>query len=180
MDDPFDALGLPASFDLAPTLIERAYLSRAASVHPDLSEEDPEQAVRAAAINRARVVLLNPEQRADALLRRLGGPAKEQDKSLPTGFLASIMELREEVEAEAASGDALRIAARREWARLQGSEYASRVGSLFQNLGTPPEPVALTEIRRELNAWRYIERLIEQLDPKYDPARADIDDPGRA
>ena len=37
-------------------------------------------------------------------------------------------------------------------------------------------PVAgdrLSQVRRELNAWRYTERLIEQLDPGYEPGRAD-------
>ena len=29
-------------------------------------------------------------------------------------------------------------------------------------------------IRESLNAWRYIERLIEQLDPDYSPAEADF------
>ena len=39
-----------------------------------------------------------------------------------------------------------------------------------------PAPEALREVRTRLNAWRYIERLIEQLDPDYDPARADFAD----
>jgi len=41
-------------------------------------------------------------------------------------------------------------------------------------VGDPPDPALLGEIRTQLNAWRYIERLIEQLDPQYDPNRADF------
>ena len=45
---------------------------------------------------------------------------------------------------------------------------------MFQSLSSPPAAESLAEIRIRLNAWRYIERLIEQLDPGYDPDVADF------
>jgi hypothetical protein len=42
-----------------------------------------------------------------------------------------------------------------------GGAYAGKVTRLFERQG---DAGALVAIRRELNAWRYIERLIEQLD----------------
>ena len=54
------------------------------------------------------------------------------------------------------------------------AQLAHTVNRLFDALGERPDAPALAAIRRELNAWRYIERLIEQLDPDYDPARADF------
>jgi hypothetical protein len=51
---------------------------------------------------------------------------------------------------------------------VQRGEYEGRVARLFA------QGAETVEIRRELNAWRYIERLIEQLDPNYDPGRADF------
>ena len=36
------------------------------------------------------------------------------------------------------------------------------------------DPEVRLTIRRELNVWRYTERMIEQLDPGYDPNTADF------
>jgi DnaJ-domain-containing protein 1 len=172
-DDPFETLALPPRFDLDAPSIDRAYLSAIAHSHPDLSGAQADQATQAAAANRARQTLADPERRANALLARLGGPGKEQDKSLPDGFLMDIMETREAIEAAIASGeDRSRWQA---WADRQRQSYIDRVRQLFAALpaaDTPPQP--LRDIRRELNAWRYVERLIEQLDPGYDPREADF------
>lgn len=168
VDNPFEQLGLPARFDLSPAEISRAYLSKIGAAHPDLAPSDDTDEP-AAKLNHARTVLANPELRADALLLALGGPAKETDRTLPPGFLASIMERREEIEAALASGGGAARETWQQWAGAARAEYQSRVGSMFRD-GAP-----LANIRRELNAWRYIERLIEQLDPHYDPARADAD-----
>jgi curved DNA-binding protein CbpA len=167
-EDPFDILGLPPAFDHAPAAIERAYLARAASVHPDLVGDDDEAAVRAAKLNRAKSVLLNPEQRANALLARLGGPSKAQDKSLPPGFLIEMMETREAIEAAIATGNPEERGQWDRWALEQRSEYVSHIGELFGQVAK--DPGKLAQIRQKLNAWRYIERLIEQLDPKYNPS----------
>ncbi len=164
--DAFDLLGLPAAFDLDPADLQRAYLERAARVHPDLAGGGDDQAARESArLNEARRVLGDPELRASALLARLGGPAKEQEKSLPPGFLAAIMETREEVEGALASGDSAARARWESWAAARRSEHIESVGRLFRGLGTPTAPQALRAIRVELNAWRYTERLIEQLTP---------------
>lgn len=172
-DDPFQTLGLPAEFDLEPERIDRAYLARAATEHPDLAGEDDEVLARAAALNRARDVLKDPERRADALLRRLGGPDKSADKSLPDGFLMEMMEIRETIEASTAGRDPAQLARWRAWASQRREGHIERISAMF-GAGPAPAGEALREIRRELNAWRYAERLIEQLDPEYDPARADF------
>lgn len=115
-----------------------------------------------ARLNDAKAVLEDPERRANVLLQLLGGASKEQDKSLPEGFLSEMLEARQRMEEEIeAEGDAAR---RRweEWAGERRAEYAARVGGLFQR-GSDPE--TLRAIRVELNAWRYIERLIEQIEP---------------
>ena len=169
MENPFQALGLPQRFDLDPTAVERAYLARAARVHPDVVGDEEEAAVQAARLNRAKAELLNDERRANALLVALGGPA--QDKSLPDGFLMEILETREAIESAVSSGDEAEREKWTRWAEEQRREYAARVGELF-NAGTGPEQ--LRAVRRELNGWRYIERLIEQLDPRYDPGASDF------
>lgn len=170
--DLFDLLGLPPTFDLDSAELQRAYLSRSAAIHPDLAAGDAAAARRAAALNQAKRTLEDPERRANALLARLGGPSKEQDRSLPPGFLMEIMEVREEI--ESGGRNEPKRAKWEAWAAQRREEHIRLISDLF---GRKPVDVAgLAAIRTQLNAWRYIERLIEQLDPDYDPARADSRD----
>lgn len=171
--DPFETLGLEPRFDLDSAAVERAYLRLAAAAHPDVAGDDAEAARRTAEINDARAVLLDPERRASALLHKLGGPAKDQDKSLPRDFLGEMMELRETIEAAIAGGGDGERATWRAWALKRRAEFIASVGAAFAALASPAAESDLRAIRTRLNAWRYIERLIEQLDPEYDPRRAD-------
>jgi len=170
--DPFAMFGLSRRFDLADAEIEAAFLGRLAGAHPDLAGDGA--ALDAAGLTEARSALLDPERRAGVLLALLGGPDASVDASLPDGFLMEIMELRGEVEDDlGAGGDD----ARDRWdsfAQDRRSAHIARVGGLFAGLGETPSLGELGAIRTELNAWRYTERLIEQLDPGYDPGRADF------
>lgn len=171
--DPFAALGLARRFDLADSEIESAFLARLAGAHPDLAGEGA--SMDAAALTEARATLADPERRAVALLALLGGPSASEDRSLPDGFLMEMMSLREEIEAELSSGDS---EARRKWERFAEERRAGherRVAEWFEAAeASNLRPELLAAVRLELNAWRYTERLIEQLDPDYDPARADF------
>lgn len=141
--------------------VQRAFLARSAELHPDRAEGDE---VLAAELNAARQTLADPERRANALLARLGGPSKEADRSLPDGFLMDMMDLREQ--AEAASSDPGQLehwldeADRRRTAHIATTKKAF---AAIEAAGGVPASAALRDIRRELNAWRYIERMIEQL-----------------
>ncbi len=164
MPHAFELLGLAPRYDIAPDAVRRAFLSRIAAAHPDglTSEGSDERA--AAALNAARAVLLNPERRADELLRALGGPTKESDRSLPDGFLEDMMETQEAVESATAPAD---IARWRAWALEQRQQHSARVSGLFshaESVAAAERPGVLQHIRKELNAWRYIERLLERLD----------------
>jgi molecular chaperone HscB len=179
LQDPFDALGLPASFDLDQGEIERAYFARSAAVHPDVAAGDDEAQRRMTILNQAKRTLDDPERRADALLIRLGGPPREQDRSLPPDFLMEIMEVREAIESALQERDpALRQRQRdhwEAWAEDQRLQAIADIGRMFRQLPPSPAPEQLRDIRTRLNAWRYIERLLEQLGPEYDPQRADLD-----
>lgn len=173
LDDPFALLGLPRGFVLDREQLQRAYLRRSAGLHPD-RVADPllqaEAARESARLNAARATLADDEQRANALLTLLGGPSKESDKALPDGFLVQMMEARQDMEAALSSGDAAERARIERWAAEQRQDYVSTVASLFGKIamdGASSSPAHLAEIRRQLNAWRYIERMIEQLDPGY-------------
>jgi len=169
--DPFATLGLPRAYAVDRAALQRAYLTQAARWHPDrftdlLQRRDAEQ--RSAEINAARIALEDDEKRAAALLVLIGGPGQSDDKSLPDGFLMEILDVRSELEAAVQSGDAEQKAGVKKWAAQQRTQYRDRVAALFDQAGESPDEATLTAIRHELNAWRYIERLIEQLD---DPVR---------
>lgn len=171
-DNPFAILGLSPSYRLDRDAIERAYRVRLANAHPDVggSEIDP------ATLNQARTALLDGEQRAIVLLNLLGGPGASECKDLPDGFLMQMMMQRQEIEEAIESGGEEEREEWERWGVEQRKEYRERVGSMFNQLDTEPDADSLRAIRVQLNAWRYIERLIEQLDPEYDPARADFRD----
>jgi molecular chaperone HscB len=108
-------------------------------------------------------VLADDEQRANTLLALHGGPAKEQDKSLPDAFLLEIMQIREDMQAALAGADAGERQRIEHLASDRRAQYVAAVRAMFASLGQPPQPEHLAAIRRELNAWRYIERMLEQL-----------------
>ena len=173
--NPFSTLALPARFDLDAAVIERAYLSGLQTAHPDAGgcqDDAPEH--DAAALNHARSVLLDSEQRAVALLDVLGGPSAASCKDLPEGFLMEMMTRREEIEEELARGEQDARSRWESWAREERSQYTSDAQALFEAHAMDSTPEKRTQIRVLLNAWRYIERLIEQLDPEYDPSKADF------
>ncbi|MDY7109666.1 MAG: iron-sulfur cluster co-chaperone HscB C-terminal domain-containing protein [Planctomycetota bacterium] len=172
VDDPFALLDLPRRFEIDRAALQAAYLRKSATLHPDRYAdpiEAAEAAGRAAALNRARAELIDDERRANALLALLGGPDKEKEKELPDGFLMAMMETRQDMEEILATGDP---AKRRELEdRAEGERDArlEKIADLFrqatqQDGGSPPADL-LREIRIELNALRYIERMIEQLPP---------------
>ncbi|MBL8885635.1 MAG: hypothetical protein JNK16_03160 [Phycisphaerales bacterium] len=173
MHNPFQLLGLPLRFDIGEADLRRAYLSKVSAIHPDLANTDDSEGA-SAELNRARESLANPETRANILLALLGGPTKEADKSLPPAFLMEIMETREEIEAALASGSPQERDRWTRWGSKERESYIAQVRDLFAALGSAPSPPSLKQIRTTLNSWRYIERLIEQLDPAYDPDKSDF------
>jgi hypothetical protein len=82
------------------------------------------------------------------------------------------MEVREQVEQAVASGDSAARTTWTAWAMDRRAQMEATVAALFAKAAT--DAGALREVRVQLNQWRYIERMIEQLDPAYDPGRSDV------
>ncbi len=171
MPDPFKTLGLPPRFDLDQADLHARFIQASSTHHPD-RHTDPvaqaEAAERSAEINQAYAVLSDPERRADALLTLLGGPAKDQDKSLPPDLLMDMMEVRENLEEAVAANNAMELEKLRGWANDQREAHLSKVADLFDNASTSPPDALLPgavakAIRLELNTLRYIERMLEQM-----------------
>ena len=158
--NPFELLGLPARFDLDEEAIESAYLRLAAAAHPDRYADSLDQAdaaERSSAINGAREALLNPESRARALLRERAEPGSTDDNALPAAFLMEVLDIRERLEDAVASNDRDALDALRVWADRARAEHIESLGRQFA------AQEATSVIRQELNALRYIQRMLDQM-----------------
>ncbi len=179
MPDPFNILGLPRRFDLNADELQAKFIQASSHHHPDRhtdSVAQAEAAEKSAEINQAYAVLSDPESRADALLTLLGGPAKEDDKSLPPALLMEMMEVREELEQAIADNNKIELERLRGWASDQRHTHLTKIAELFDtpapgsSPGSSPggdaniidESVARA-IRLELNTLRYIQRMLEQM-----------------
>lgn len=170
--DPFELLNLPHRYSIDRQTLRQAFLQRSSQFHPDASQGDHDQdEERIAALNRAHAVLLDPELRAQALLsvllRTFGVTLTSADeRALPEGFLQEMLEQREHVDAAIASRDPAQLNTWEHWAEQRRLAHQRVINELFEscNQSTGSNPAAtLKLVKRELNAWRYIERLVAQL-----------------
>lgn len=162
--DHFSSLGLARTFDLEPETLRIAYLAASRSVHPDrLPADVPRQdAMRIAArLNEAMRVLSDPVLRADYLLELSGGAAAELDKSVSPAVLAATLEWREQIDEALASDDTAAVGRIQHEVRHEHDQRAAAVVALARRL--PGDESLRTELRAELNALRYQQRLLEQL-----------------
>ena len=184
--NPFQILGLPEQFAVSPDQIQRAYLQRLSSAHPDLAaggigavggspdSTDSSGSLNTdpATLNTARDTLLDDEARANLMLALVEGPPPS-DHTLPDGYLMEMMQLRTQIEEELAPQSEDPGEARhrwQSWASARRKETIETISELFNQLNTDDRPDQIKQaIRTQLNAWRYTQRLIEQLDPTYDP-----------
>jgi molecular chaperone HscB len=171
MNNPFSIFSLTHSFDLDPAELHRRFIKASSANHPDRFTDPDDQADAAdasASINEAYRTLVNPESRANALLDLLGGPARENDSSLPAGFLVDIMDVRERLDEAVEANDRPTLAQLREWAKAAQAEHLKKIAALFRTaqqtgISDAARGEALRAVRLELNALRYFERMIEQM-----------------
>ncbi len=167
-DNPFDLLGMEKRFDLDESDMHRRFLLASAEVHPDRStdpEEQLELARQSARLNQAYQTLKQPESRAAALLQAIGNPTIAQHNDLPDGFLQQMLLIREDMEEAQSSQNQTKLDKLDRWAKTERKQYLDRVAELFNHMDADG---TTHEIRLQLNALRYIDRMIEQLDPDYD------------
>lgn len=176
-EDPFDLLGIEPAFELDVASLRSVVRRRIAVHHPDRITDPIAQAdaVREVArLNQAWAVIENEELRANHLLERMGGPSASEDRSLPPAFLQQMLEVREDMEQALASADPQQRARVEAWASSERARLRSSVADLFIRFGGGEDLGG--EIRLQLNEWRYIERMIEQLNPpRVDPHAAPRD-----
>jgi len=166
--DPFTQLSLPPRYDLDPRQLRAAWLRVAAAAHPD-AEGTVDSA---SAANDAYRSLLDPIERAHALLRRLGlGGVLEDDalrRALPDGFLVEMVEYRERADAVDASDAAGRQVLLSD-ANGQRDAALARIAVSFARIvdegaDDRSRQSAAADVAQELNVVRSFDRMIEQLE----------------
>lgn len=116
----FDVFELPPSYAVDPQELERRYRERSRVWHPDRFSRAPasERAAvlqRATDLNEAYRVLRSDARRAEYLLKLAGADVNQEtpgsQPALDPAFLASVLELREELMEARVDGDRPRLAA---------------------------------------------------------------------
>jgi molecular chaperone HscB len=158
--DFFALFSLDRRFDIDSGSLQSAYLELARRTHPDFAGADPEAQLRAmelsAQVNEAYRVLCDPELRAHYLLQLLG---TAPDNTLPDGFLEQIMDWREQLADAQGNHDKQKIRQLESQAKAQREIHLQCIAELFKTTGEADRAT----IRHELNALRYIQRLLEQI-----------------
>lgn len=113
-ENPFELLGLPPRFDLAPGDIERRYREVQRVVHPDRHAGEGKGARRAAlasavSVSDAYRTLRDDVLRAEALLSVLGHPADLATAKASPELLMEMMDLRETLQDARVAGDRRRV-----------------------------------------------------------------------
>ena len=161
--DLFGLLGLPAQFDLDPSVIEQAFFERSKETLPDKFAAAP-AAERVAALSRSRAVndayktLKNPVARAEYLLARAGVTIGSNEQVEPE-LLMEILELREEL-AENRKNAAVVQRLQAEMQKRRDVAVAALPG-LFVREDLP-------EIKKQLIVLRYLDRYLEECDAALD------------
>ena len=171
----FYRLGMPRQFRLDLQELERSYLSRSREVHPDFHGLDTQARQRisleqSAAINEAYHVLREPFLRAEYLLRLEGGPSASKYKEMDPAFLEEMLELRMEIE-ELRDGGNPESPAMAEMERKltqRRTKLIDDVACRFaqaesQSATAVDRSAALLEIRKTVNAAKYIQGLLRDL-----------------
>lgn len=168
---PFDVLGVQTAWDVDGKQLKRALLDLSRRVHPDYFATAPaeqrELAERAsAALNEAYEILNDDVRRADWLVRSLGGPSDAEERQMPQPFLMQVLEWNEVVEeARGAAEGSPAWSAMLQLCDELRDERRGRLEAIGKLLSPLPEPGAptLVDLRRELNAVRYIDRTQDEL-----------------
>ena len=171
--DYFTMLGLPRRFDLDVDELRRKYLALSRHAHPDYHTEEDADVQRlhlhvSANVNDAYRTLLDPARRAAYLLEQLGGASSADDKSVPDGFLGTMMMMQEELEEVKSDGNAAELKRIGDVLHTQHDGLLRRIAGLFAEIDDAVGCEAirkdlLGKLRKQLNAVSYVKKLVSQV-----------------
>jgi molecular chaperone HscB len=169
--DFFSLLGLPEVFDIDTAELRKRYLNLSRHAHPDFHVHEAQEVQSlhlqvSSSLNEAYRTLLDPASRAAYLLERLGGKSSADDKSVPDGFLGTMMMMQEELQEALEAESTDEIDQLREVLQTQHDGLVRRITELFQQHQDAVICQAVTsdilnEIRKQVNAVSYVKKLID-------------------
>lgn len=172
--DYFALLGVPRVFDLDADDLREKFLALNRHAHPDFHVDDSPEvqglSLRvSAAVNDAYRTLQEPARRAAYLLELLGGASAVDDKSVPEGFLGTMMMMQEEIADAKAAGQDEELRRLRGVLQTQHDGLIRRIAGLFEQHQEAVSCEAvrkglLGEIRQQANAVSYVKKLLTQID----------------
>jgi molecular chaperone HscB len=161
----FELLGLPARFDLDPSLIERAFFDRSKELHPDRFASAP-AAERVAALSRSRALndayqtLKKPVGRAEYLLERAGVTIGDNERLDPIQIM-EVMEAREELAEARRAKNTAKLEQLQAAMRTKRAAALDRLDALFASND-------MAAVKGVLISLRYIDRYLEECDAALD------------
>jgi len=168
---PFELLGFAPAQALDRTELQQRVVRFSRLVHPDFfalapAAERARAEANSARLNAAHALLADEIERADHLVRWLGGPDEQQERELPRAFLLEVLDWNETLESARAAPelDANRLALGALRTELE-ARRTSALANLTRLLTPLPErgAGALLAARQELNALRYLERALGEI-----------------
>jgi molecular chaperone HscB len=151
--------------------LRKRLLAMSRRLHPDFFS-NAETTVReraernTAELNAAFEILDDDFHRADWLVKSLGGPGEADERQMPPAFLAEVLEWNETIEeARDAAPDSSERAALdplETGLREQREELMSLISEQLEPLPQAHDPL-LTQVRRNLNAIRYVDRSLREI-----------------
>lgn len=167
---PFELFGSAPRHDVDVKALRKQLLSITREIHPDyFATADADVRARAernsARLNKAFEVLSDETARADWLVTHLGGPDEQTERAMPQAFLMEVLEWNEAL--EEARADATRFDPRLETLEreLQSkrTEAVAAIRSVLVPLPASGSPT-LRRARQELNAVRYVDRALNEIE----------------
>jgi|GEM_PF-1761643 len=163
-NDPFKAMGIAPRFALDEQDLRKRFLAASAQMHPDRFPDPLEQAEAVEQMSQltdAYRVLCDPESRARAMIELSGLESVGDKDKLPPDLLMEVMEVREELESAIENNSRGELDRLRQWASDQRAHYLAQLGRILDS--GPLDPSKASQARLELNALRYMQRMLEQM-----------------
>ena len=170
--DHFKVMGLPHCFEIDSEELENLYQRLSLGMHPDFFGEAPEKQKRlseksSVMLNAAYSILREPSSRARYLLLLLARKKNLQTEALPEGFLQEIFIFQESLDEMLESGDQSALCKMNEELQNTHTFNESNYGALFKKFENSPENhEILQQLQTQLNAERYLRRLLDRINSK--------------
>ncbi len=167
--DFFEVMGFPITFEMTKEEIEERYKQLSLELHPDFYGTAPEYEKRlsetaSAILNTAYNTLKVTASRAAYMLYLSSKGKKLNQKSLPDGFLQEIFFLQESLDELLNSNNLVAITEMQIELKKRYSQVENRFLPLFKELNTDLENEhILQQLQTQLNAERYLRRLLEKI-----------------